>query len=82
MHSSLRSESKMVCLLFNVLNYLYFQYRVPPLKSRRTVTKEKYSPKVKTFTRDVSCVPIKVIQPLKTIKKRSLANRNIVCKYI
>ncbi|CAI6347987.1 unnamed protein product [Macrosiphum euphorbiae] len=54
------------------------KYRAPPLKSQRTVTKEKYSPKIKSFTQDVSSVPIKVIQPLKTIKKRTSPNRNIV----
>ncbi|XP_022169212.1 uncharacterized protein LOC111032985 isoform X3 [Myzus persicae] len=54
------------------------KYRAPPLKSQRTVTKEKYSPKIKTCTRDVSSVPIKVIQPLKAIKKITPPNRNIV----
>ncbi|XP_015367078.1 PREDICTED: zinc finger C2HC domain-containing protein 1A-like [Diuraphis noxia] len=54
------------------------KYRAPPLKSQRTVTKEKYSPKIKTFTQDVSSVPIKVIQPLKTFKNRTPQNRNIV----
>uniref|UniRef100_A0A2S2PI16 C2HC/C3H-type domain-containing protein n=1 Tax=Schizaphis graminum TaxID=13262 RepID=A0A2S2PI16_SCHGA len=53
------------------------KYRAPPLKSQRTVTKEKYSPKIKSLTQDVSSVPIKVIQPLKTIKKRTPPNRNI-----
>ncbi|XP_025201486.1 zinc finger C2HC domain-containing protein 1A-like isoform X2 [Melanaphis sacchari] len=53
------------------------KYRAPPLKSQRTVTKEKYSPKTKNLTQDVSSVPIKVIQPLKTIKKRIPPNRNV-----
>ncbi|CAH1723121.1 uncharacterized protein LOC114129103 isoform X2 [Aphis gossypii] len=53
------------------------KYRAPPLKSQRTVTKEKYSPKTKILTRDVSSVPIKVIQPLKTIKKRTPPIRNV-----
>ncbi|XP_025409376.1 zinc finger C2HC domain-containing protein 1A-like isoform X2 [Sipha flava] len=47
------------------------KYRAPPLKSQRTVTKEKYSPKTKCSSQDVSSVPIKVIQPLKVVKKIS-----------
>lgn len=54
---------------------------MPPLKSQRTVTKEKYSPKTKSFSQDVSSVPIKVLQPLKDVKKRTVANGNL-CKYL
>ncbi|VVC34396.1 Hypothetical protein CINCED_3A018987 [Cinara cedri] len=45
------------------------KYRVPPIKSQRTVTKEKYSPKNKISAQDVSSRTLKVIQPLKNVKK-------------
>ncbi|XP_050548697.1 uncharacterized protein LOC126910297 isoform X2 [Daktulosphaira vitifoliae] len=41
------------------------KYRAPSLKSHRTATKEKYSPKTKKLSSDIENIHVKVIQPSK-----------------
>lgn len=55
---------------------------MPPIKSQRTVTKEKYSPKNKTSLRDVSSSGAKVIQPAKNVKKTTSSTNGNLCKYL
>ncbi|XP_050424814.1 zinc finger C2HC domain-containing protein 1A-like isoform X2 [Adelges cooleyi] len=44
------------------------KYRAPLLRSQRTATKEKYSPKTKKTPPDVASAPIKVYQPIKVVR--------------